>query len=337
MHTREENEFMTRTGPARRWASCSAASGCRSPLRGAARPGLHPGPRQGPQRRPHRLPRHATAASAWSTPYCPHRGAPLFFGRNEEDGLRCVYHGWKFDVDGACVDMPNAPEGDRFKTRSTSSATPASRPAAWSSPTWAPGSTRRPPWLRLGQSAGDHVYVRKYLDRLQLPAVPGKRIRHPGHSAFLHSSLNPATSQSQRIIAQNEAARGLITASMARGRLGNFDIYDTEYGSASARRLEDGRLALSSHFILPSFSTAGAVSAPNTNPLNLKVPIDDENTVFFRLKWSPEALKPEVVNVYKHANHEFPDQVPGCSSPPPTRATTTTSTATCSATSTSPA
>ncbi len=32
--------------------------------------------------------------------YCPHRGAPMFFGRNEECGLRCVYHGWKFDVNG---------------------------------------------------------------------------------------------------------------------------------------------------------------------------------------------------------------------------------------------
>jgi phenylpropionate dioxygenase-like ring-hydroxylating dioxygenase large terminal subunit len=42
--------------------------------------------------------------------YCPHRGAPLFFGRNEECGLRCVYHGWKFDVHGQCVDLPNAPE-----------------------------------------------------------------------------------------------------------------------------------------------------------------------------------------------------------------------------------
>jgi nitrite reductase/ring-hydroxylating ferredoxin subunit len=34
--------------------------------------------------------------------YCPHRGAPLFFGRNEECGLRCVYHGWKFNVHGTC-------------------------------------------------------------------------------------------------------------------------------------------------------------------------------------------------------------------------------------------
>ena len=36
---------------------------------------------------------------------CPHRGASLFFGRNEECGLRCVYHGWKFNADGDCVDM----------------------------------------------------------------------------------------------------------------------------------------------------------------------------------------------------------------------------------------
>ncbi|HLF77047.1 MAG TPA: Rieske 2Fe-2S domain-containing protein, partial [Dehalococcoidia bacterium] len=49
--------------------------------------------------------------------YCPHRNAPLFFGRNEEAGLRCIYHGWKFDVTGACVDMPNCLEGESFKDR----------------------------------------------------------------------------------------------------------------------------------------------------------------------------------------------------------------------------
>src|SRR5438067_1817906 len=46
---------------------------------------------------------------------CPHRGASLFFGRNEEEGIRCVYHGWKFDIDGACVDMPNEPAESDFK------------------------------------------------------------------------------------------------------------------------------------------------------------------------------------------------------------------------------
>ena len=37
---------------------------------------------------------------------CPHRGAPMMYGRNEECGLRCVYHGWKFDVTGKVMDMP---------------------------------------------------------------------------------------------------------------------------------------------------------------------------------------------------------------------------------------
>jgi phthalate 4,5-dioxygenase len=40
---------------------------------------------------------------------CPHRGASLFYGRNEEGGIRCAYHGWKFDSTGACTEFPNVP------------------------------------------------------------------------------------------------------------------------------------------------------------------------------------------------------------------------------------
>src|SRR5690349_20180773 len=49
--------------------------------------------------------------------HCPHRGASLFFGRNEDEGIRCVYHGWKFDCEGACVDMPSEPEESNFKSK----------------------------------------------------------------------------------------------------------------------------------------------------------------------------------------------------------------------------
>ncbi|HLF76862.1 MAG TPA: Rieske 2Fe-2S domain-containing protein [Dehalococcoidia bacterium] len=48
---------------------------------------------------------------------CPHRGASMFFGRNEEEGLRCVYHGWKFDAAGTCVDMPSEPAESNFKNK----------------------------------------------------------------------------------------------------------------------------------------------------------------------------------------------------------------------------
>jgi phthalate 4,5-dioxygenase len=47
--------------------------------------------------------------------YCPHRGAPLYFGRNEQCGLRCVYHGWKYDVSGNCLDIPNIIPPDNFE------------------------------------------------------------------------------------------------------------------------------------------------------------------------------------------------------------------------------
>ncbi len=45
---------------------------------------------------------------------CPHRGADLFYGRNEDCGLRCVYHGWKFGVDGKAMELPNVPPGVRM-------------------------------------------------------------------------------------------------------------------------------------------------------------------------------------------------------------------------------
>jgi phthalate 4,5-dioxygenase len=48
---------------------------------------------------------------------CPHRGAPLMFGRNEAAGLRCIYHGWKFDVNGSVLETPTEREGSRVKER----------------------------------------------------------------------------------------------------------------------------------------------------------------------------------------------------------------------------
>ena len=49
--------------------------------------------------------------------HCLHRGTSLYYGRNEECGLRCVYHGWKFDVSGRVVDTPAEPTGSRFKEK----------------------------------------------------------------------------------------------------------------------------------------------------------------------------------------------------------------------------
>src|SRR5438445_1135848 len=46
--------------------------------------------------------------------FCAHRGVSLWFGRNEENGIRCPYHGWKYDVNGRCTEVPSEDEGSRF-------------------------------------------------------------------------------------------------------------------------------------------------------------------------------------------------------------------------------
>src|SRR5581483_4571715 len=49
--------------------------------------------------------------------HCPHRGASLVLGRNEDCGLRCLYHGWHINVEGRILDMPAEPEGSDYKNR----------------------------------------------------------------------------------------------------------------------------------------------------------------------------------------------------------------------------
>ena len=68
----------------------------------------------------------------------------MFFGRNEEAGLRCVYHGWKFDITGACVDMPSEPPESNFKSRYASRPTRRATSTTWSGSTWARARRRRP-------------------------------------------------------------------------------------------------------------------------------------------------------------------------------------------------
>ena len=117
MLTREENELVCRTGPGtpmgqvfrRFWLPVALAEEL-------------PGPDCDPVRvkllsEDLILFRDSSGRPGLVDAYCPHRGAPMFFGRSEDDGLRCVYHGWKFDVEGACTDLPNAPEGETFKNK----------------------------------------------------------------------------------------------------------------------------------------------------------------------------------------------------------------------------
>ena len=113
----EENELLCRVGPGTPMGNL---------LRQYWIPALPSAEFPGPDSPPKRMRllgenlvmfRDTTGAVAAFAEACPHRGASLFFGRNEEAGLRCVYHGWKFEVTGQCVDMPSEPAESNFKSK----------------------------------------------------------------------------------------------------------------------------------------------------------------------------------------------------------------------------
>jgi phenylpropionate dioxygenase-like ring-hydroxylating dioxygenase large terminal subunit len=119
---------------------------------------------------------------------CPHRLASLFLGRNEEGGLRCVYHGWKFDVDGRCVDMPNEPADSVFKDKVQLLSYPTIELGgviwAYLGPTELKPEPPGMEWLRAPET---HRYVSKTVEFANyVQAIEGGI--DTSHSSFLHNN-----------------------------------------------------------------------------------------------------------------------------------------------------
>src|SRR5215204_3073496 len=123
--------------------------------------------------------------------HCPHRGASLFFGRNEECGLRCVYHGWKFDAAGNCVDMPSEPAESTFKERIRQTAYPCAERGGviWA---YLGPAERQPalPELEWALLPEDQRFASKRLQECNwLQAMEGGI--DSSHISFLHQNFDP--------------------------------------------------------------------------------------------------------------------------------------------------
>ena len=115
MLRKEQNDLLTQTGPGTPMGAAvppPLAAGAAG--RGTAGERLPAGAGEAAVGAAARLPRHARAATALIDEFCAHRGVSLWFGRNEECGLRCPYHGWKYDVTGQCIEVPSEPAESGF-------------------------------------------------------------------------------------------------------------------------------------------------------------------------------------------------------------------------------
>ena len=118
--------------------------------------------------------------------FCSHRGTFLFFGRNEECGLRCIYHGWKYDVEGKVLETPAEPADSQLRYKVRHKAYPCHEAAgvvfAYMGPKDKIPLFPNYPWLIV---PADHVIVTKFfLDCNYLQALEGDC--DTSHTAYLH-------------------------------------------------------------------------------------------------------------------------------------------------------
>ena len=214
---------------------------------------------------------------------CPHRKASLAFGRNEECGLRCLYHGWKFDVEGNCVDMSSEPgesalkEKVKQKSYPTHEAAgfvwvymgPASEMPAFDPPVFQPTPDTRISiskvivdcnWAQILEGAIDSAHSSTLHSSDMVPA------RVDGAKATDNNWLRPSTDKAPRLFVDR-----------------------TGFGFRySAIRRPINNAATHDYVRTTLFIAPYTVQIPSNNMYNiaiLHVPIDDTHTAFHFIAW----------------------------------------------------
>jgi phthalate 4,5-dioxygenase len=210
--------------------------------------------------------------------FCPHRRAPMFFGRNEECGLRCVYHGWKFDKSGACVDMPSEPADSLFKTKVTIAAYPTWEGGGMIWAYLGPADKQpKPPDYELVRAPETHRYTSKTIEDCNwLQALEGGL--DTSHSSFAHN-LD---------IKNKSYVRNADTAP-------RLEVEKTAYGYtyAGIRKIDGQQYVRAYHYVMPHQQMRGRVQGrkggmekvPTING-HIWVPIDDYTTTVYNWQYS---------------------------------------------------
>jgi len=210
---------------------------------------------------------------------CAHRGASLFFGRNEENGLRCVYHGWKYDVDGRCVDMPNEPAESNFKDRVRQPAYPCREQ---NGTIWVyMGPRREPPGFpeyEWTQVPTRHYAISKTLRECNWAQAFEGDI-DDAHVPALHSFL--------KFEYESASANRYYTKPL------HLEVAQARYGLISGSR-RDAEAGLYNWRITPvlfpssSMFTVGNVREKGVLWIRMWIPVDDEHVAQWRIRWQPD-------------------------------------------------
>ncbi|MGQ0650930.1 MAG: Rieske 2Fe-2S domain-containing protein [Betaproteobacteria bacterium] len=222
---------------------------------------------------------------------CPHRGAPLFFGRNEDGGLRCIYHGWQFDFEGRCLDMPNAPaERDtRERLRAKSYPCHEANGIVWiyMGPAAKPPAPPNLGWTEA--PVGHKLITKQILECNYAQALEGDL--DPSHVSFLHAPLDPQGRPDYQGTAgiindQQLSAAAAEQAAKASVKNPRLHVNRTDYGLfvGALRDAGERNYWRFTQLVLPFYVfVPGAVGSPIH--CNAWVPMDDQRTVVWRIQY----------------------------------------------------
>jgi phenylpropionate dioxygenase-like ring-hydroxylating dioxygenase large terminal subunit len=218
---------------------------------------------------------------------CTHRGASLFFGRNEENGIRCVYHGWKFDIEGNCVDMPNEPPESNFKNRIKATAYPCQERNGL---VWAyMGPREIPPPLpsfegnMLPEGEWNVSAIQRECNYFQ--GLEGDI--DTSHFSFLHAGSMDVSTQEP----------GTFSYYMLANRAPQYMTVDTDFGAmyGAYRNTGDGRRYWRvANFLFPFWTMPPQGVLGDKITARGWVPMDDTHTMFFMT--GPKFRRPQPEN-----------------------------------------
>jgi phthalate 4,5-dioxygenase oxygenase subunit len=222
--------------------------------------------------------------------YCPHRRASLVLGRNEENGLRCLYHGWKMDVEGNVIEMSSEPAGSALKEKVKHRAYPVQEWGGWlwsymgpkeSMPAFEP-----PPFA---PSADMRVSIAKAIIPCNWAQILEGAI-DSAHSSSLHSSdFVPA-----RVKAGEATDKNWLRPSTDKSP--RLQVQRTDYGFRYAALRRPIANATTHEYVRTTVFVApfAVLVPPNNlyNVANVNVPVDDTHTAFYFLAWGDPATTP---------------------------------------------
>jgi phthalate 4,5-dioxygenase len=221
-------------------------------------------------------------------PRCAHRGAELFFGRNEASGIRCVYHGWKYDVEGRCVEMPNMPAGSAYHGKIAIKAYPTRE---FGDLVWAYLGPRermpeRLPELEFAMVPPSHRYVTKRLQECNW-AHSLEGALDTAHFSFLHMPAPGAKANTNPDAAADERRlRWLRNDPMPQFEVSEHEVGFVVGGSRNAQ--DEGYYWRLTQFMLPAHSVTPSALPGETYYAYTWVPITDEACWVYTYAWHPD-------------------------------------------------